>query len=198
MEEIPMKIRNGFVSNSSSSSFVVGFDLDCHTFEEFCKNVSFFGRDLDTPVENYDTYIDKPVTYRECLKKLWDDLQIKGPCVNENKLEKWFMEYTKHGFSTPETGFYFNEYQFVETCYALGNIANEYPPEKRENIVKKLEKIGRGWNTIVAKALMHEMLERYSGNLYFISYSDDDGDMQSLMEHGDFWNIVPHVRINNH
>ena len=183
-----MKIRKGFVSNSSSSSFILGIDLDCKTFEDFIATLYFwmipYGN-LDSEDGWCDTAGIKK-THRECLEILWEDIKDRKTTMNEWK------KYTSRMSTSMD------DYVFLDTYCVPNNISNEWEGKESEKIQKRLEKIGDEWNGIIYEALSRGMKERYEDNIFSISYSDNDGPLMSLMEHGDFWNLIPHVRINNH
>lgn len=191
-----MKCRNGFVSNSSSSSFIVGIDTECKTFEEWCEKGIFNWEGLFTHDEtkiNLDSQEpDSPNTYRECLKRIWDDVHSKKPC-ELNKVEKYLVEYTKGG-TQPDTSMF--TYTFVDTCCDPHNHGYNFEEGERENVIKKMESAGRIWNTLMVQSLIREMSERYT--LYRISYSDNDGEFMNQMEHGGHWKMVPCIIISNH
>lgn len=71
-----MKLRRGFVSNSSSSSFVIQLkkDLDKYTLDEFYKALAI---PEDLKVEDYQC---QPLTIKECVESLF------GALINQNKL----------------------------------------------------------------------------------------------------------------
>ena len=190
-----MKTRNGFVSNSSSSSFIVGIDKECKTFEDWCENGLFNWEGLfknDEKINLDDREREYPITYRECLKRIWDDVCSKKSC-DLNKLEKYLVSYTKGG-TRPDTSMF--TYTFVDTCCDPHNHGNNFESDEREKIVKRMESAGRTWNTLMVKSLIREMNDRYV--LYNISYSDNDGEFMNQMEHGDHWKMVPCIVISNH
>jgi len=195
-----MKVRNGFVSNSSSSSFLVGIPKDCVTFEDFIKHGIYpwdeiLGKvDLHTPVANYDTFSKKPVTYFDCIKTLWEDMLRNN---EQAKMEDWIDHI--NGGDTPEGNMLF-DYKFVDTLCCPHNVANMYKEiygdKLADKIEKNLERIGKEWNSVVGEALIRNIFGMFEGNVYEVHYSDNDGE--GLMEHGSFWKFVPHIKISHH
>jgi hypothetical protein len=199
-----MKVRNGFVSNSSSSSFLVGIPTDCVTLNDFLEHgILKYGWDgknfselsLDDPVEDCDIYSDEMKTNRDCISKLWEDVLLLN---DKAKLEDW-IDNVCEGYA-PETTFFSHEYQFIDTLCMPHNISNTYAElygrEKADKIAKRLEKIGDEWNAIVGEALVREMFIAHDDNVYEISYSDNND--QALMEHGSFWRYIRHIKISHH
>jgi len=196
-----MKTRNGFVSNSSSSSFIVSIPNGCSTFDEFLKTGlaryewnhelhEDYQPNLDLPVTNWKTHSEIVKTNRECIRQLWDDIGLKGSKIELNEMIDLL-----DGF-VPETTLY--GYPFIDTYCVPGNIANIYSDlygrEKSEVIRKKLEKIGDEWNSVVGGALIRDLSDFC--NMYTILYSDNEGE--GLMEHGSFWEYIYHIKINQH
>ena len=93
----------------------------------------------------------------------------------------------------------FNEFQFVDTHCGPHNISIYWSEDRVEcnKFVEKSEKIGKQWNRLMAKGLAREIKSEYDRCVY-ISFSDNDGSYMALMEHGDFWKLVPHVRLSEH
>lgn len=199
-----MKFRSGFVSNSSSSSYIVGIPFDCVTFDQFldtglaeyewdAENRMDIQPNLDGPVTNWEVHSDVCKTNRECLRQLWDDIAVNGSKTDIEEMIEFI-----DGF-VPETICPCAwEYPFVDTYCVPHNVANAYDElygrENSEKIQKRLKKIGEEWNHVLGEAMIRE-LSKFC-NMYIITYSDNDG--QGLMEHGRFWEYVYHIRINQH
>lgn len=84
-----MKLRNGFVSNSSSSSFIVRLDkpVEDYTYEEFMDicGITKSYENENCKDECGDTM---PFTYGDCVDTLLNDLKDEY----SKKLSDWFKE----------------------------------------------------------------------------------------------------------
>jgi len=80
-----MKIRNGFVSNSSSSSFVVAFPHKPNSVEEVYK-MMFNTREggVDHPYSSFDDLIEG-MSHARISEKVWDDIKSKKVDKYEDK-----------------------------------------------------------------------------------------------------------------
>jgi hypothetical protein len=45
---------------------------------------------------------------------------------------------------------------------------------------------------------VRDMFQVFDGNLYEIDYDDHNNGMSALMEHGSFWQYIPHIHISYH
>lgn len=199
-----MKFRTGFVSNSSSSSYIVALPMKCVTFDEFLETGlatyewdpetrKDFQPNLDLPVSNCEVYSDVTKTNRECLRQLWDDISTCGVKASiEDMIE------LIDGFDPETICSCAWEYPFVDTYCVPHNISNTYDElygrDNARQIEKNLIKIGKEWNHLIGEAMIRD-LSKFC-NMYIIIYSDNDG--QGLMEHGKFWEYVYHIRISQH
>lgn len=68
-----MKIRNGHVSNSSSSSFVVAFPEKPKSWEDVLKFM-FFGKEGGVGID----YCDEGMSYRQVAKRVFDDISLEN------------------------------------------------------------------------------------------------------------------------
>lgn len=192
-----MKVRSGFVSNSSSTSFLVWIEGDIHSKDEFLEELSkydtWYGHPMDSPVTldgqgwSHPLEVDgKQVSNREALSYLWDRLLQSNYTPNKDVWLKMVRS------RNPEGSFRIF-YPFCDTWCAPHNVA-----DGDEKLEKKLENIGDEWNKIVSQKLIDEIFdEERDGSLYEITFADHD-DLGTLMEHGSFWIYVHHLRVSNH
>jgi len=195
-----MKVRNGFVSNSSSSSFLVGIPSDCTTFEKFLEHGVYVAIwDEDQPERSP---LDEPVgvegmNIRDCIRMLWEDL-LRGN--HKADMNNWIDRVSSS--YPPSCAWQAYNYEFVNAFLTPSNIHDVYEVTYNKGVADKikmrLEKIGKEWNFLVGEAMIRDMFEYYDDNVYEISYSDNDGELSALMEHGGFWRYVPHVSISEH
>lgn len=81
-----MKTRNGFVSNSSSSSFVIFVKDDINTFEEFCEHFEI----TRAPSDYWNIKISEEEFIKQCMECAYEDFirfkkPINGPMKNLTK-----------------------------------------------------------------------------------------------------------------
>jgi len=198
-----MKIRNGFVSNSSSSSFLIIIDAcinDINDFMKMCEhNTSHMDGWMDKLTCDYfenDISI-KSLTNREALEILWFDLQC-SPRIADKEL--WINKNSKYCKPEQVGGYCFERY--CEEYNTPQEIAewmtdNDKDYEKMKN---KLEKMAEYWNRLLSQTKFRSFFEigEEKGKIYEILYSDNDGEIKTQMEHGDFWIAIHHLKINNH
>jgi hypothetical protein len=74
-----MKIRNGFVSNSSSSSFILVFD-EWVRDKEHLYDLLFTNKDL-TIIKGYNTHNDSFIDSMDIAKVIYNDLRNASRCT---------------------------------------------------------------------------------------------------------------------
>ena len=164
-----MKVRQGFVSNSSSSSFIVAFPKD---FEITSKNVRQY---LFSDREYVSAYGDAYGT-DHVADQVTRDLRAQEP----NREEALCEALEGHDPNGPDI----NDFR-VKRKDGPGSTYDwvAYNKAREEHTKKVIEKF---------KA-------EYAGmNLYVFEYSDNDGDFYCTMEHGDIFGAVPSITISNH
>lgn len=183
-----MKIRNGFVSNSSSSSFVVAFprrpesreDLYCMMFEN-----------SRSPVEYLGDYEAEP---HEIVERVWDDIQKQlhrlplsririGALARDAEHQRFWDEEWK-----------LQEVGKLPRPWDGNKTLEESEREEAELDAWREQKTARG----VAKQV-ESLLANPEAFVCRFEYSDNgEGVLGVVMEHGDIFERLPHFRIRHH
>lgn len=149
-----MKIRSGFVSNSSSSSFVVAFPRNVNT-----RNLS-----SNIPKELRRRMHVKQISLKEAL---FDDR-------NSN------IEYYDYSFDIND---------IVEA------VAQSIESETPNNIETIRELLGYELDDNSIEKFLKDNKDK---DIYVFEYSDNDGPLQTMLEHGEIFKRLPHIRISHH
>lgn len=121
-----MKIRNGFVSNSSSSSFIVAFPREPSSVEEV-KETLFPNGD-----ETY-SYYEYHCSTQEVSETVWKDIQGQKP----NNKDKIWKEL--HGYLIDGPRIRWNEFKLPDGSYDWKAIDAEQCKYRQELMKKFLE-----------------------------------------------------------
>lgn len=164
-----MKVKQDFVTNSSSSSFIVAFDKPVESLDEIKGKIMFIEK---AEAVFKDIQDQKPLRIIKdcppCLERISEE-------VGAGYFEGYNMDYpriNRSDFATEQEYFKANRKAFDE----------------HDKINKKK-----------AKQIAEKFIEQNEGKVaYFFSYSDNDGEFWSEMEHGDTFRNFPHVTISHH
>lgn len=169
-----MKTRNGFVSNSSSSSFVIGLARKPETVEEL-KALMF---PVGTPQGFDDPYHgDRHYLADEIAAQAFKDL-AKANAISWPK----FIEFAgRLGFE--------GEPEWPSGCYDL-------PLEERTPILAAYD---AAWG-LASAAHVEKTYGHLKGKMKFfkLTYGDHDGPFLTFMEHGDVFRNIFRIQISNH
>jgi len=176
-----MKIRHGFVSNSSSSSFVVAFPKTPTSIKETME-MMFPMQDGGNGFECYDNTCKIQDIAKSVFRHIEDQLGTdKGlPDVSDE----------------------------VKTCLAMGGdverIMHRFYSDLEGNEDKwwDMEEILES----IQRVMLYDdddhngdLKEKYpDAELFHFTYSDNDGSFGSIMEHGDIFRHLPHHRESHH
>ncbi len=163
-----MKTRYGFVSNSSSSSFVVAFKRRPASVDELHKML----------FDNNKTFIyyDYLFNTEQAANTVWKDM--KGQCsLTLNEISSMIGEGYVEGAP---------EYPWSE-C----NVTEE---QHRRNVDKYEDDTAE----FIQKMAKRFVDDNVGAVLLSFSYSDNDGEYYSALEHGGLFQRLPHIRISHH
>jgi hypothetical protein len=190
-----MKLRSGFVSNSSSSSFIVAFD-GLPNYRRDLQEL-LFGDEKTWSMYDYtfDTKTISEVVWRDIQAQL-DELpyafeEIADDMCNVAYEEMYYKRVPLHipGLPPELAGAMHTSEPIREhwTRFEKG--------EKRDAERRLQEKELRDRQERMAK----EFLDKNDGKVVLrFLYSDNDGELFSVMEHGDIFQKLAHVRISKH
>jgi len=167
-----MKTRKGFVSNSSSSSFIIGFEKKPKTPEElqelmFPNEEQFFHPydECSYPVKKIAEYVFEDVSKARQLNK---------PSLRE-ALNCGYIDGAPDYFTYTEGA--------------------KYGTPKYQDAVKKHDEASAKF----LEKLAQEIEATTKGlKLYNVNYSDNDGRLECALEHGDVFNNIYNFRISCH
>lgn len=168
-----MKTRNGFVSNSSSSSFVVAFPKEMEVTPKAVHEYLF--KDQDNLICYDYSMRTKDAAERICedmLQQTANDRAKLFAAMSGGSLDR-SPDYKD--FLIPEAG---------KSGYALKCDWSAYEAACDAHSAFVLDKFMR--NNRCAESM----------NVYTFEYSDNEGDC--VLEHGDVFCATPHIQISRH
>lgn len=193
-----MKTRTGFVSNSSSSSFLLGLKKKPKNSHEL-EYILF--PDNTTPPVWYDgeTYAKEDISI-SVFNLLTDSMPISE--IVEFISSGYFEGFPEYRQTTPQSDILSDDF-YKKYGYRIF--------EEKEGQSKEEKKIIKKYNE-----LHHEEYQNYLQTIknaartlwqkykdqelewYTVSYSDNDGAFNSYMEHAGIFDNVSHIRISHH
>ena len=167
-----MKTRSGFVSNSSSSSFIVAFDKKPETVEELQRML--FGDE-----KHYsDPYDSRSWPARTVAETVFQDMQKQGP------LDREALEAAMEGVEVQDPEWHAAFEKFLKCQGPYSNA--DYEKLNKTTLIAKNRVLDR-WNKDNPGKLFYEF-----------EYSDNEGFYSSALEHGDLFADMSHLKISHH
>lgn len=175
-----MKIRQGFVSNSSSSSFLVGFK-DIPTSKAEVSRL-LFGIETcahcgHTPTGFSEPYGDGIMDADAVADRVWRDIEFADPLTEDQIVTE-----VNDGYISD-----------VDAVVQSPEYLAHGSPEQRAKIWADYEVKHKKASAEFAAKLPFAGL-----HVFQFTYSDNDGSFESNMEHGDIFRNLPHLRISHH
>ena len=167
-----MKIRNGFVSNSSSSSFIVAFPEKPKSVEHVQQMM--FGDLIDFP--NPYVWEGRTPSFptSQIAQTVWFEIQAQKPNDMKNIIEAsdgWMEDAPELDYSPDMT------------------------KKQRDIAWKKYMDNYKKYQKEFANRFMDGKENQF---VYTFSYSDNDGEYFTVMEHGGIFDNLKHKQISRH
>jgi len=220
-----MKIRNGFVSNSSSSSFLVVWDKKPESVEEV-KNILFGDSKMHVSYDYSIDTLDLSQTIFDDTKEMSEE-EIKEEI--RNQYSYWSGTWYSKGYKSDEQllkkyeeddrklqekiDYYSNEInkfdsESIERLKKLRRILRKKEDEelllKYEEIQKKYKHYQEmSWSDKLSDELLNDSFKKfmkdYDGKyICRYEYSDNDGSKGVVLEHGDVFDNLPNIITSHH
>jgi hypothetical protein len=189
-----MKIRLGYVSNSSSSSFVVSFDKIPETCEELRKIM--FPDELQTIVEYYDNSCSVDEVVQQVFKDIKNQKLLSEDEIKEEISTGHFEGWPDYDSSDGPL------HDFDEKFYKkFGNNTKwkDYPDwvERRSKILNMCYEAHNKEIEDAACKFYDNNEDKFKDKICFkFEYSDNEGF--AVMEHAGIFDNLPHIQISHH
>ncbi len=167
-----MKIKLSFVTNSSSSSFVVAFP----------KRIKF--------LDDVKKYIED-----KKAKTVFNDAINQRPLIAKPTGKKVLKEV----IAKLNSGYYPTAPDWLDDFEAFKKEHSLTTAEVYKTFLKEFdEKFGKKCTEVLGPIAKKFLTEAEGQYIYFFEYGDEDGEYFSEMEHGSTFKLLKHLIISNH
>jgi len=207
-----MKQRNGFVSNSSSSSFVIALDKDPMQMDAIEMSKLLFGE--QEIIAKYDNGFHALELAETILRDIqycheseeksneWDynAVSFKGKFSKEDLIKTISSGYFD---GCPEYNWRTSETDKIEDEAKRQGVDKPYQDPKWNKLIREArdkelaahDELTKKAATKLAEPFWEENKDKY---IYALEYSDNEGSMGCVLEHGPTFDRIPHIRISHH
>jgi hypothetical protein len=202
-----MKIRNGFVSNSSSSSFILKLPHYPSSYEDMKKML--LGDEDPLVLTHYD---DTAFPTRQVIEIIYRDVIDALGKSRDNSVESVsgeefaISEYSLDEYDNKITSSNKEEYNSLKRQYKMivKDLKDAYSKRNNDdfdnelinNLYNQEDEIGNKMGELIIKSIKEKSL--VTDVFATLSYSDNDGALMSFIEHGDILNPIMISRISHH
>ena len=203
-----MKIRNGFVSNSSSSSFILKLPFYPESVDDMRRML--LGDENPLVLTYYDdegfpTNQVMEIIYKDVIEAIGRDKKRPIDSVGKEELE--ISQYNIDHFDSKVNSKYRNEYKKLKKEYlnfndlwhkafTLKGITEEHKRRTEDAYYKQMELIEDKMKDIIINSIREESLDT---DIHIsLEYSDNDGALMGFIEHGGILDPITVTTISHH
>ena len=184
-----MKIRAGFVSNSSSSMFVVAFPRVPKSAKEVKEILFGNSNTFENPYDEGSTPTE------DIAKTVWGDIQPQRKWTKKHRDTKVY-EAIANGWYEGQPKY---ENFALPSPPSVSTIVNGKTVVTERRRVETDYKAYEEACTKAASKIVDKLLDNWKNKtIYVFSYGDDGGSYYSVLEHGGIFNTLPHKQISYH
>lgn len=182
-----MKLKFDFVTNSSSSVFIVAWPTKIKNLADVSKYIS---------KQDKAEQIFKDLDNQQATRKI-DPHNIAVINHVAGELESGYLQ--DLGLNHKINIRMFDNYTAFKNDFMKRHSITKEDLDFSNYSTSLLWKEYHDYRMKIATKLAEEFCKKNEGNyLYFFSYADEDGDFMSDMEHGGTFQNVPHIQISHH
>lgn len=178
-----MKIKSDFVTNSSSSSFIVIFPNKVTKLDDVLEYIkpSYIAEAVFDDIKNQEPL--------EIIDKI---SEIDMPTAIENILRPYiFNEYDMKDILNEFKDVLKNKFKEIKLPMSVIDIITNV-------INKKLNEDSYGSSDLDVNELKELLSNNLGGFVYLFEYCDEGGGLEAELEHGGTFNNLKHITISNH